>query len=76
MDGIECVKRFREDELQKKITLGSTFERQIIVGISANSDDVTRREALESGMDGFIPKPFEMEQLRLVCSKLGLKLSL
>lgn len=79
MDGIECVKKFRKEELQKiqKNKLnpsGKTYTPQIIIGISANSDDVTKQEALASGMDGFLSKPFEVEHLKMLCLKLGLKL--
>ena len=34
--------------------------RHIIIGMSANSDDETRKEALLAGMDSFIAKPFNV----------------
>jgi CheY-like chemotaxis protein len=38
--------------------------RQIIIGISANSDEKTVQEALKSGMNGFLPKPLTMATFR------------
>jgi CheY-like chemotaxis protein/signal transduction histidine kinase len=32
-----------------------------VVGMSANSDDETAKEALRAGMDAFVPKPFSMD---------------
>mmetsp|Transcript_26928 Transcript_26928/g.25788 ORF Transcript_26928/g.25788 Transcript_26928/m.25788 type:complete len:815 (-) Transcript_26928:30-2474(-) len=53
MDGLELVKRFRE------IESGTDNLRSLlpIIGMSANSDDETRKSALEIGMDSFIAKP-------------------
>ena len=35
--------------------------RQLIIGMSANMDPFTRQQALDSGMDAFLPKPFAIE---------------
>ena len=32
----------------------------LVIGMSANSDDETRREALLVGMDSFVAKPFNV----------------
>jgi len=34
------------------------MKQQLVIGSSANSDEVTRREALAIGMDDFLPKPY------------------
>lgn len=52
---------------------GVTYTPQIIIGISANSDEQTKQDALSSGMDGFLSKPFEIDQLKQICSNLSLK---
>jgi CheY-like chemotaxis protein len=35
---------------------------QVIIGMSTNVDDLTRKRALESGMDFFLPKPFTLQK--------------
>eukprot|EP00602_Paraphysomonas_sp_CaronLab_P000333 CAMPEP_0185032030 /NCGR_PEP_ID=MMETSP1103-20130426/19843_1 /TAXON_ID=36769 /ORGANISM="Paraphysomonas bandaiensis, Strain Caron Lab Isolate" /LENGTH=634 /DNA_ID=CAMNT_0027567767 /DNA_START=578 /DNA_END=2482 /DNA_ORIENTATION=+ len=59
MDGIESTHLLREYESQS-----SLGERQIIIGLSANSDDDTRKEALTAGMNAFIPKPLAVKMLQ------------
>jgi DNA-binding response OmpR family regulator len=44
----------------------------LIVGMSANTDDDTRRLALISGMDYFIPKPFAYKDLQRLLSVVNL----
>ena len=38
-------------------------KRMLIVGMSANSDNRSKQEALESGMDYFVAKPFSYKEL-------------
>ena len=71
LDGLEFVRRFREYENQEMQTHGNDITilrkcsnnngRLYIVGMSANSDSVSRQEALAIGMDTFISKPFVYE---------------
>jgi CheY-like chemotaxis protein len=35
---------------------------QVIIGMSTNVDDLTRKRALEAGMDFFLPKPFTLQK--------------
>jgi CheY-like chemotaxis protein len=67
MDGYESVRRFREFE---KEHLGGNA--LMVVGMSAKADEITVREALASGMDLFVTKPFRYETLVdiLVSSRL------
>jgi CheY-like chemotaxis protein len=58
MDGIESTKRIRAMEHE------TGAPRVAIIGVSANSDGETRKEALAAGMDGFLPKPINLETLR------------
>jgi CheY-like chemotaxis protein len=39
----------------------SPLRRQLIIGVSANSDHDTVKAAFEAGIDAFIPKPFTMD---------------
>jgi CheY-like chemotaxis protein len=70
MDGIEATRRFRAFEAEEmkvgKVHCGGTsnLKRMLIVGMSANSDNQSRQEALESGMDYFVTKPFSYMDLR------------
>jgi CheY-like chemotaxis protein/signal transduction histidine kinase len=60
MDGLEASRRLRALEAGE----GSAEERHLIIGISANGDDLAREEALSSGMDDFLPKPVSMSALK------------
>ena len=72
MDGIETAKRFRAFE-QDRSCIEMTDQnhevsrkgnsRLMIVGMSANTDDGSRQEALAAGMDYFITKPFAYSDL-------------
>ncbi len=55
MDGLEATRRIRAHE-QSKNGL-----RQVIIGVSANSDHETMEEAFAAGIDDFLPKPFSVD---------------
>ena len=74
LDGIEAVRRLRaleRDLLQSYSThsdtgaphegKGGVIYHQLVIALSANSDDETRLSALEAGADAFMPKPFTFE---------------
>ena len=73
MDGLEATKLFRkfETELWESENYCGEKKRLLIVGMSANTDDETRRQALDSGMDYFIPKPFAYKDLQILLSGLS-----
>ena len=73
MDGFLFVKRFREYEAEiladeNHEHIGSLRKcnnnngRFLIIGMSANSDDLSKQEAIKSGMDKFIGKPFVFDE--------------
>jgi CheY-like chemotaxis protein len=70
MDGIEATDRYRKFESEenlKKPTPGAKLEnkkRLLIVGMSANSDEQSKKDALETGMDYFFTKPFAYKDLQ------------
>ena len=59
MDGLEATRRLRLWEQSQPVFLGGG--PQIILGMSANSDDDTMREAMAAGLTDFIAKPFTLE---------------
>mmetsp|Transcript_21833 Transcript_21833/g.21126 ORF Transcript_21833/g.21126 Transcript_21833/m.21126 type:complete len:277 (+) Transcript_21833:41-871(+) len=65
MDGIEATSRFRIFEslrMEEDKVVGC--KRLLIIGMSANSDDQTKQEALNAGIDYFVAKPFSYQALR------------
>jgi PAS domain S-box-containing protein len=57
MDGLEATRKIREYE--QKMENHHAF----IVALTANAMELDRKKALDSGMDGFIPKPFNPNKL-------------
>ena len=81
MDGIEAVKRLRKYEEQKQqeiiqvreqqqqqLLIRRNSHRQLVLGVSACSDEVTKEAALRAGMDYFIAKPFSLERFKKILS--------
>ncbi len=57
MDGLEATRKIREFE--KKQGERHAF----IVALTANATEADRKKAMEAGMDGFIAKPFDPNEL-------------
>ena len=82
MDGIEATRRYREfeeEEMRREsrdtaLTQGNGRKRLLIVGMSASSDDQSKQQALDSGMDFFIPKPFSYQDLRPILYAIQMKI--
>ncbi|KAG5189917.1 CheY-like superfamily protein, partial [Tribonema minus] len=53
LDGLECVQRFRAWE----------WQRQIILATSANCEAADMDLCIDSGADGFLPKPLSLSLL-------------
>ncbi len=65
MDGLEATKRIRE--IERNLANSNPNEqqpREVIIGLSANSDDKTVKEALICGMDDFLSKPLSISALK------------
>ncbi|CAM9478124.1 unnamed protein product [Phaeothamnion confervicola] len=60
MDGLECVRRFRDWEAKAR----PGQRKQVILAMSANHDDTGL--CYTAGMNGFCPKPVKMEVLQRV----------
>ncbi|CAE7491194.1 dhkK [Symbiodinium microadriaticum] len=76
MDGLECTRQLRQMERERNSALsqrdGCSFRHHaVIVGLSANSDNETRSEAMEAGMDGFMSKPMTLAALRICLKSIG-----
>jgi signal transduction histidine kinase/CheY-like chemotaxis protein len=57
LDGLEATRRWRSME---------TARRLPIIGVTANVSEEDRRECLDAGMDAFLPKPFQLDELAAV----------
>lgn len=62
MDGLEATRRIRSFE-NSPSHVEAGRGKQLIFGVSANGADDVREEALKSGMDSFVPKPFSVNYL-------------
>jgi len=56
MDGLEATRAIRQKEK-------STGKHQVIVALTGNVTEEDKEQRVEAGMDGFVPKPFEMNAL-------------
>jgi CheY-like chemotaxis protein len=65
MDGLEATVKIREvEEIQKP------DKRTPIIALTANTMDNDRTTCLSYGMDEFMSKPFDIEKLKIIFSKL------
>jgi CheY-like chemotaxis protein len=62
MDGLEATRRIRLFEGEQSFQ-ASGKRQQYIIGASANGADDVMKEAMDSGMDMFMEKPFSMSIL-------------
>lgn len=68
MDGYEATELIRRAEAEN----GS--RRSFIIGLTGNVYDSERQKCLEAGMDDFLPKPFDMDALKVILERNGLVL--
>jgi CheY-like chemotaxis protein len=69
MDGLEATWRIRA--LETLLNADCTAEKpfyQLIIGLSANSDDETVQLARSEGMDDFLEKPFKAAVFNEICA--------
>ena len=69
MGGIEATRLFREFE-KNAMNAGERVKKQLIIGMSAAQDYEMWQEALRSGMDDFIAKPFKFYTFTNVVASL------
>jgi CheY-like chemotaxis protein len=68
MDGLEATTRLRHYEKKEG------RDRQCVIGVSANSDHETAKEAFHSGIDDFLSKPFDIESFYKAVRGIGKRL--
>jgi CheY-like chemotaxis protein len=56
MDGLEATRAIRQKEK-------SSGKHQLVVALTGNVTEEDKQERIAAGMDGFVPKPFEMHAL-------------
>ena len=64
LDGLEATRRLREIELTSK-----TCDPVYIIAMTANTQEDDRAACLEAGMDDFITKPVQLEELQSALNK-------
>ena len=67
MDGFESTMKFRLWEEEQQVLREADGlprrNRFLIIGMSAKTDDIMKKAALDAGVDFFIPKPFNVTDL-------------
>jgi CheY-like chemotaxis protein len=67
MDGLEACRTIRAIEAKKLSSSRSAYRTpQLIVAVSVNADEATRAEAIRSGFDYFMPKPFRLDEFETI----------
>ena len=56
MDGLDATRAIRQKEK-------ATGRHQVVVALTGNVSEEDKQQRVEAGMDGFVPKPFEMHAL-------------
>ena len=69
LDGLEATRRIRDQELKNKST-----NPMYIIAMTANTQQDDRTACIEAGMDDFISKPVQLNELRTALNKsLGIE---
>ncbi len=64
LDGYEATRRIRNGEV------GKTFQKIPVVALTANAMEGDREKCLEAGMDDYITKPIDVDELEAALEKL------
>ena len=74
LDGLEATRLFREREaretsLMRRVTAGHVHPRAVIIAVTAFAMAGDRERCLAAGMDDYMPKPYTINDLRLMLEK-------
>ena len=68
MDGLEATRNIRLREKE-------TGEKNLIIGLTANTYDADRDKCLNEGMDEYMAKPFDIEKFQEIIRDFGFKMT-
>jgi CheY-like chemotaxis protein len=68
MDGLEATRNIRRRDQE-------SGNKNIIIGLTANTYDADRDKCLKEGMDEYMAKPFDMEVFKDIISNFGFKIN-
>jgi CheY-like chemotaxis protein len=68
MDGLEATRNIRKSERK-------TGEKNIIIGLTANTYDADRERCISQGMDEYMAKPFDIEKFQEIVRSFGFEMS-
>ncbi|MGQ1889524.1 response regulator [Thermophagus sp. OGC60D27] len=69
MDGLEATRIIRQRERE-------WGQKNLIIGLTANTYDADRDKCINGGMDEYMAKPFDIEQFNQIVSSFGFKMSM
>ncbi len=72
MDGLETTQEIRRREGQTQLPEGSPPPHRTILALTANARGEDEKRCRESGMDGFLTKPLQLQALRQALREVGL----
>lgn len=68
MDGLEATRNIRKREQD-------TGNRNIIIGLTANTYDADREKCLKEGMDEYMSKPFDIEVFKDIIAQFDFQIN-
>lgn len=68
MDGLEATRNIRKREQD-------TDNRNIIIGLTANTYDADREKCLKEGMDEYMSKPFDIEVFKDIIAQFDFQIN-
>ena len=74
MDGYQATKEIRDliDTYNHENNNDESIEQPCIVALTAYNTDVFRVKCFEAGMNEFLTKPINVEELKVILSRLNL----
>lgn len=70
MDGLETTRQIRKNEKKS-----GSVNRNIIIGLTANTYDSDRDRCIKEDMDEYMAKPFDVERFGEIINNFGFEMS-